>query len=256
MSKNIQLSIVVPSYHESAELKKQALDKIEQYLLNQPLSYEVVIVDDGSKNNTLEIVKEHIKNKKNFRLIENPHGGKAVTVMTGMIKSEGEIALFTDMDQATPIEEVGKLLPEFDKGYEIVIGSRQGRQGAPVLRKLAAWCFATVRNVVLGLPFSDTQCGFKAFKREATDRIFPFMLKEWQIKKASGAAVNAGFDVEMLFLAKKLGFKIAEVKVNWHHVGTEQVQIISDSLQAVSDILRIRFNDLLGKYNEGKTITS
>ena len=186
--------------------------------------------------------------KKNIRLIKNDHGGKAIAVMTGLLDSTGEIALFTDMDQATPISEIEKLLPKFEEGFDIAIGSRSGRKGAPIVRKFMAFGFSLMRNIILGLPFKDTQCGFKAFNRKSILEIFPVLLKRWKKLKQTGAAVNAGFDVETLFLAKKKGFKIAEVTVEWHHVGTERGQIIKDSLDAVWDIFRIRLDDLQNKY--------
>jgi hypothetical protein len=187
-------------------------------------------------------------------LIKNNHGGKAVAVMTGMIESRGKIALFTDMDQATPIQEIEKLLGQFEKGFDIVIGSRSGRKGAPLIRKLMAWGFSVLRTLILGLPFNDTQCGFKAFSRQSIEKVFVPLLRRWQKHlKQNGAAVNAGFDVETLFLAKKIGLKIDEVKVEWHYVGTERVQAIRDSLDALQDMLKIRINDLTGSYNEFKS---
>lgn len=245
----IRLSIVIPAYNESENLKKGILKNVEAYLIKQNYTYEVLIVDDGSIDKTADIIKKQIKALKNFRLIQNPHGGKAMAVITGFLKSNGELALFADMDQATPIEEIEKILPKFEEGFDVVIGSRSGRKGAPLIRKLMAFGFATLRNLILGLSFKDTQCGFKAFNRESINKIFPDLLKKWQTMKAGGAAVNAGFDVETLFIAKKKGFKICEVEVLWHHVGSERVQMIRDSLEAVKDILRIKINDLRGKYN-------
>lgn len=245
----MKLSVIIPSYNESVAIKEQAIESIDQFLKQQKYSYEVLIVDDQSTNGTLSLVEKLCKKKKNFKLIKNSHGGKAITVMSGMISSKGDVAVFTDMDQATPIGEVNKLIVQFDKGQDIVIGSRLGRKGAPVLRKLAAFVFAMLRNVILGLPFSDTQCGFKGFNRKAINMIFPEMLKRWEKSKASGAAVNAGFDVETLFIAKKKDLKIADVAVEWHHVGTEQVQLIKDSLDAIKDMLRIKLNEIAGKYD-------
>ncbi len=249
MSKNTNLSIIIPSFNEEENLKKQVLKQVSDYLSKQGYTYEVLIVDDGSKDQTVEMIKDQIKTLPKFRLIENKHGGKALAVMTGLLSSTGDIGLFTDMDQATPIYEIEKILPKFDDGFDIVIGSRSGRKGAPLIRKLMALAFSLFRNVLLGLPFSDTQCGFKAFNRNAINGIFPKLLEDWEKHTDSSAAVNAGFDVETLFIAKKKNLKIAEVPVEWTHVGTERVQIIKDSLDAVKDVLRIKVNDLSGKYN-------
>lgn len=244
----MKLSVIIPAYNEAQNLKKGVLDEVDSFLRGEKFEYEVLIVDDGSRDGTLEIVEKQIRNKKNFRLIENQHGGKAIAVMTGLLKSKGDVALFTDMDQATPIGEIDKLLPKFEEGIDVVIGSRSGRKGAPPIRKLMAFGFSVLRIGILGLPYRDTQCGFKAFSRKAVDEIFPTLLEIWQKRHTGGAAVNAGFDVEVLYFAKKKNLKVAEVPVTWHHVGSERVQAISDSLEAVKDILRIRLNSWFGKY--------
>lgn len=245
----IKLSVILPSFNESENLKTGVLDKVEDYLKNLKINYEVIIVDDGSKDKTIEIINESIKNKKNFRLIENSHNGKAITVMTGMMEAKGEIVLFADMDQATPIDQIAKFFPRFEEGADIVIGSRTGRKGAPFFRKLTAWGFSVLRNLILGLPLKDTQCGFKAFNQKAVQLIFPKLLKSWENMKTKGGGVNAGFDIEVLFIAKSKDLEIAEVDVEWHYVGTERVQVIKDSIDAIKDMLRIRVNSLLGRYN-------
>lgn len=248
MNKPIKLSVVIPAYNEERNLKKGVLDEVENYLEGKKLGYEVVIVDDGSTDETREIVKKYIF-KKNFRLIENSHGGKAMAIMTGMLESEGQVVLFTDMDQATPIDQLEKFLPKFEQDFDIVIGSRHGRRGAPMVRKLAAWGFSVLRTVILGMPYDDTQCGFKAFNKKAVEKIIPKIKGEWGVLHFKGGAVNAGFDVELLYLAKKYNFKIAEVEVEWNYVDTERVQVIKDAAAAIYDMLRIRINDLLGKYD-------
>ena len=246
---NPKLSVIIPAYNEADNLKNGVLEEVYDYLKQQKYTYEVLIVDDASKDNTRELVAQFIKDKPGFKLIENEHGGKAITVMSGLLKAEGEITVFTDMDQATPLDQIEKLWPKFDEGFDIVIGSRQGRKGAPLIRKISAWGFATLRNLIVGLPFKDTQCGFKAFKQDAIKKVFPELLAKWKTHQQQGSAVNAGFDIEFLFIARKKGLKIAEVPVTWHHVGTERVQLINDAIEAISDMLRIRFNDLSGKYN-------
>lgn len=243
-----KISIVIPSYNESANLKKGVLEEVGNYLKNLKLSYEIIIVDDGSSDSSVELIKEYIRKNNSFKLIQNSHGGKAMAVMTGMLAAKGDIVLFTDMDQATPIDQLDKFLPYLNKGFDIVIGSRHGRKGAPIIRKLAASVFSILRRLILGLPFKDTQCGFKAFNRKSVEKIIPKIKGEWGVLHIRGGAVNAGFDVELLYLAKKYRFKIAEVEVEWNYVDTERVQVIKDALAAIYDMLRIRINNLKGKY--------
>ncbi len=245
----MKLSVIIPAFNEIDNLKEGVLKEIGDYLSKADYQYEVIIVDDGSTDGSADLIEKFVGRVKNFKLINNKHGGKAIAVMTGLIESKGEIGLFTDMDQATPISEVEKLLPFFDEGFDIVIGSREGRQGAPILRKFMAYGFSIFRNLVLGLPFKDTQCGFKAFNRKSIVVLFPQLKQRWKKHLSEkGPAVNAAFDAETLFLAQKMGFKIKEVHVQWHHVGTERVQVIKDSIDAIIDILKIRGNDFLNKY--------
>ncbi len=250
----MKLSIVIPAYNEERNLKRGVLNEVVDYLQDVDFSYEVVIVDDGSSDKTVELVEKFIKGKGEWKIIKAPHSGKAKTVMRGLLDAKGEVAVFTDMDQATPLNQIENFFPKFfakggpASGWDIVIGSRHGRAGAPFLRKLTAWGFAFLRNIILGLPFQDTQCGFKAFNEKSRKEVFGKMMGEWEKARVEGAAVNAGFDVEALFLAKKMGFKIAEVPVDWHYVGTKRVNLIKDSMEAIKDMLRVRWNDLTGKY--------
>lgn len=243
-----KLSIVIPAYNEEENLRRGVLNQVEDYLEKSRFNYEVLVVDDGSLDKSVNLIKEYTSKNKNFKLIQNSHGGKAMAVMTGMEKSFGEIVLFTDMDQATPINQLEKFIPKFKEGYDLVVGSRHGRKGAPIVRRLAAWVFSILRGIILGLPFKDTQCGFKAFSKSSINKILPKIKNEWGVVHFKGGAVNAGFDVELLYLAKKYGFKIGEVDVEWNYVDTERVQVIKDALAAIYDMLRIRVNDLSGKY--------
>lgn len=245
------LSIVIPAYNEERNLKKGVLDLVYNYLKRQKYSWEVLIVDDGSKDNTVKIVEKIVSKYNNFKLFKEPHRGKAGTVIAGMLKAKGDIVVFDDMDQATPIEELEKILPKFDQGYDIAIGSRSGRKGANIIRKIMALGFMTLRTLILRLPFKDTQCGFKGFKKEAVGLIFKKMEVFNSKKTVSGSAVNAGFDLEILYIARKSGFKIAEVPVVWEEKGdrgTSGVNPIKDSWDGLRDLIKVRINAILGRY--------
>jgi len=168
-----------------------------------------------------------------------------------VLSSHGQCILFSDMDQATPIEEVDKLLPYFDKGYDIVIGSRNSkRKGAPFTRVLMARGMVFLRNFLIGIKgISDTQCGFKMFRRDVAKYLFTKVKSlHSNSQKISGSSVSAGFDVELLYLAQKIGYKIKEVDVNWLYVETRRVSAINDSIDGLIDLIKIKINDLRGVY--------
>lgn len=244
----MDISIVIPAYNEHENIKKGVLGEVGKYLKGKKFTWEVLLVDDGSKDDTPRLLEDFARKNKGFFVFKEPHRGKAGTVIAGILRAKGEIALFTDMDQATPLNQLEKLLPRFDQGFDVVIGRRAGRSGAPIVRKISAFVFSLLRNLTLGLPFSDTQCGFKAFNQKAIQAVFPILHKNWKEKVSLGSAVNAGLDLEILFIAKKQGLKIADVPVEWHYVGTERVQLVSDAIEAIKDMLRIKLYDVQGKY--------
>lgn len=242
------MSVVIPAYNEEENIKKGSLDEVNNFLKRKNFSWEVLVVDDGSIDNTAREVEKFIKKEKGFELVREPHRGKGGTVIAGVLKAKGEIILFCDMDQATPISELSKVLPKFDQGYDVVIGSRTGRKGAPLLRKLMAYGFAFLRTIILRLPYKDTQCGFKAFKKEAAKKIFSRMKVFNDKMIAKEAGVTAGFDLELLYIARKLKLKVAEVEVLWRHKETERINPIKDSWEGFRDLMRVRMNALLGYY--------
>ena len=249
--KDIFLSVVVPSYDEIVNLRKGVLDKIEHFLSKKDYEYEVIIVDDGSKDGSIEFVEKFIKENPRFKFIKNPHMGKAGAVTTGVLSSNGEYILFTDMDQATPIDELDKLLPYFKEDYNIVIGSRSSkRKGSPLSRIIISRSAMILRRLIIGISeIEDTQCGFKIFKKNTAEDLF---LKVKQIhkgfKKIGGSSVAAGFAMELLYLGLKHGYKIKEVPVEWLYVETRRVNPIWDSIEGVMDLIKIKLNDLKGKY--------
>jgi len=244
------LSVILPAYNEEHNLRTGVLDSVYDYLSKQSYTWEILFVDDGSTDNTAKLAEGFAAKHKNFFVLKESHRGKAGTVIAGMLKATGEVVLFTDTDQATPIDQVEKFLPKFNEGYDIVIGSRSGRKGANLVRKVMAYGFMVLRTIILRLPFRDTQCGFKAFKRGVVRPIFEkMMIFKSGVEK--GSAVTAGFDLEILYIARKLGYKIAEISVEWEEKGSRGnfgVNPIKDSWEGLRDLLRVRLNALQGKY--------
>lgn len=245
------LSVVIPSFDEMANLQKGVLDKIEHFLGRKNYSYEVIVVDDGSTDGSAEFVKRFSKDNSHLKLIQNQHLGKAPTVSLGVLRAQGKYILFTDMDQATPIEEVDKLLSYLQSDYDIAIGSRNSkRKGAPWTRILMARSMMFLRGFMIGIKgISDTQCGFKMFRHDVAKKLFTKINSlHANTKKISGSSVSAGFDVELLYLAQKMGYKIKEVPVNWLYVETRRVNPIKDSIEGLLDLIRIKINDFRGAY--------
>lgn len=247
---DIYLSVIIPSYNEMTNLRKGVLDRVDHFFSKQQYKSEVIVVDDGSTDGSAEFVEKFTKENSRFKLVRSPHAGKAGAVSTGMLKAQGKYVLFTDMDQATPIEELNKLLPFINK-FDIVIGSRNAtRKGAPWTRALMGKGMILLRTLIVGLKgINDTQCGFKLFKKDVSDKLFTRLEKFHNgYKKISGSSVKAGFDVELLLLAKKTGYTIKEVPVDWLYVESRRVSPIKDSVEAMEDLVRIRINDFKGKY--------
>lgn len=246
------LTVVVPCFNEEENLQKGVLYHINDYLSGQKFPWEVIIVDDGSSDKSRENIEKFIKTHQGYVLIKNQHQGKAPSVIKGVLSSTKDAILFTDMDQATPIEELDKLLPFLDKGFDVVIGSRNTkREGAPLLRLIMANGFILLRTLILGLKgIKDTQCGFKLFSGRSAGEIFS-RLKLYPAgqNKGNGPMVTAGFDVEVLYIAQKLGYKIKEIPVFWHYVETRRVNPVSESISGLLDMLLLKINDINGKYS-------
>lgn len=244
------LSVVIPSYNESSNLERGVLDQVVSYLKKQDFSWEVVLTDDGSQDGTPEKLKAFAQQHKHVRVVENPHRGKGPTVSSGMLAATGEYRLFTDFDQSTPLSELEKFRPFMQDGYEIVIGSRalQGARRAdePWYRHIMGKGFNFLVQVIAVSGIHDTQCGFKLFSARAVEALFP-RLRVYQGKQRQDAFTGA-FDVELLLMAKRLGYEIAEVPVEWHHHETDRVSPLKDSIRMLGDILKIRWNDLRNQY--------
>ncbi len=250
MAKNIYLSVVIPAYNEEINLKRGVLDSVFNYLIAKKFIWEVIISNDCSNDKTKEIAEEFVKKHKGFRLINQPVNlGKGGNVIAGIKEARGEHILFADMDQSTPINQFELFIPKFNEGFDVVIGSRSGRPGQSIIRKLMAYGFVFLRTIILRLPYKDTQCGFKAFTKEAANKIFERMKIFGQKPRSGRGSVTAGFDLEMLYIARKLKLKVAEVPVEWYEYGQrKEVNPIKDSWEGLVDLLKIRLNAILGRY--------
>lgn len=246
------LSVVIPSYNEMANLQKGVLYKVKSFLDKEKFAYEVIVVDDGSKDGSIDFVKKFCKENASFSLIENIHTGKAGAVAKGMLAATGDFVLFTDMDQATPIEEIDKLLPfATDEKYDVVIGSRtMGDLGYPWTRRILHEQGILLRKIIVGLPeILDTQCGFKLFTHAAAKKTFSQLTKiHHGFSHISNSAVQYGFDVEILLIAKNNGYKIKEVPIHWLYVESRRVSPVWDSIDGLLNLFRIRKRQLQGLY--------
>lgn len=254
--KHIHLSVIIPSYNELKNLKRQVLDEVLEYLKKQTYTWELILSDDGSTDGTLDELNKFAKKHENILVLANIHAGKGPTVQSGMLAAHGEWRLFTDFDQSTPLSEVEKLFPFTKKNYDIVIGSR-GIEGArrdkePWYRHYMGRGFNMLVQFLAIPGIYDTQCGFKLFSANATEQLFS-KLVVYGRQKERGDAFTGAFDVEALFLANKYGFKIKEVPIYWHHHETDRVSPVKDSIRMLIDIIKIRITELLGKYPASKT---
>lgn len=237
-----ELSVIIPTYNESKNIQKTVTDVV-RYLSQKGLPSEIIVVDDGSTDNTVMLVKHLQKQIPHLKLIESrPNQGKGYVVKRGMLEGEGKYLLFMDADQATHITELDKFLPKIDEGYDILIGSRRLKNTnvqivQPRIRHYMGWFYMTIAKAVLKVPLLDYNCGFKLYRSEAAKKIFEKQLmNDWS------------FDAELMLLARKFNFRISEIAVNWTHGENSKVRPIKDSIKTFAALLKIKRNDLTGKY--------
>ncbi len=250
------LSVIIPCWNEQRNLEHGALKEVHHYLLDQDYAWEVVVVDDGSTDQSRQLVERFVADKENWTLLTIPHGGKPAAVWAGIQQAQSEIVLFTDMDQSTPIAELDKLLPWYEQGFDVVIGSRGvAREGTSLLRKLGSVVFLGLRSLFLLRHIRDTQCGFKSCRRAAAMDVFPRLQYFQQAERPSGWKVSA-YDVELLYLFERAGYRIQEVVVSWHNRDSsdtkgqqsEMARYVHESLDMAREVLRIKLNQLRGAY--------
>ena len=239
-----QLSIVIPAYNEGARIER-TLDRVMSCVEQQGWDAEVLVVDDGSVDETAAIIARWMETHPRLHLVKNEgNRGKGYSVRNGLLQAAGEVVMFTDADLSAPMEEAERLLAAIADGADVAIGSRwmdKTRQTIhqPLYRRFFGRCFNWVTRTVMGLPFKDTQCGFKAFRRPAAQVIFRLQrIERW------------GFDPEILFIARKLGYQIREVPVTWGHDERSRMSYLKDGMKMLEEMAVIRANSIAGRYDE------
>lgn len=233
------LSIIIPAHNEERRLPKTFL-AIDDFLKKQNYKAEVVVVENGSGDRTVDVVREFAKKYRYIRLLEVRTRGKGLAVKAGMLAARGEYRFICDADLSMPIDELPKFLPP-NSNSDVTIGVREGkgakRIGEPMKRHLMGRVFNFIIKLTILPGFEDTQCGFKMFKGEAAEKLF-------KIQKLNGI----GFDIELIFLAKKAGYSIKEVPITWYFDPDSRMKLINDSLRALLEIAQIYVGYLRGKY--------
>jgi glycosyltransferase involved in cell wall biosynthesis len=245
---NPQYSIVIPAYNESARIGG-ALAEVLRTLDAKQWNAEVLVVNDGSSDDTAAIVNSFAAKDGRVKLLQNGvNRGKGYSVRNGLLHASGNILMFTDADLSSPMVEAERLFDAIRDGADVAIGSRwlqTSRQTIhqPLYRQFFGRCFNVVTRMIMRLPFADTQCGFKAFRRGAAQTIFQLQrIERW------------GFDPEILFLARKFGFRVEEVAVFWGHSGDTRIHPLVDGARMFWEMVRIRWYDVTGKYEGGPTV--
>jgi dolichyl-phosphate beta-glucosyltransferase len=234
------LSLVVPAYNEEGRLPV-TLPRICEFVGSREYAAEVIVVDDGSGDGTARVVEEIAAGVPFVRLIRNEHRGKGYSVKTGALAARGEYIFLCDADLSMPIEEVDHFLPPALEDYDVAIGSREvegaRRYDEPGLRHLMGRVYNALVRLLAVRGFQDTQAGFKCFHREAAQEMFPYQTMD-----------GFGFDVEILFIAQKRGYRIVEVPINWYYMSNSRVSPVKDSVRMLREILQVRMNDWRGLY--------
>ena len=242
MLEQVFLSVIIPAYNEEPNLL-DTLQEVAGYLNSQNYSYEVIIVEDGSKDKTYEIAEAAKSLFKNFSLIKNDKNqGKGYSVKKGVLVATGQLILFMDADNSARINEIEKLLLQVDD-IDVVIASRRSpdaiiEQFQPLHRRIMGDIYILLSKLILGISVSDYNCGFKLYTRRASRIIFPRLTRnDWS------------FDSELIFLIKKYNLKLKEVGIRWQDKRTSKVKPFQDGIKSLFSLFSIRLQDLLGRYN-------
>ncbi len=253
-SKVMDLSVIIPAYNEEQRLPA-TIDEACFFLNSLAIEWELLVADDGSTDGTPDIAERAARERPNVRHLRLRHGGKALAVRAGVNAAEGRRIIFTDADLATPINYIDEMFRLLDSECDVVIGSREGagaeRQGEPFHRHWMGRMYNYVVQAVLLPGIKDTQCGFKGFRRDVAKDLFSSSALYPDGGREVRGPLVTGFDVELLFLARKRGYRMCEMPVVWKHVSGSKVRPGIDGLLMLKDVFQVRLNDLRGRYSNG-----
>lgn len=238
--KKIKLSVVIPVYNESKNFSKGVLDSLVRFLKSQKYGFEVIFVNDGSTDNTPMLLENFTKKNSGFRLLNIPHGGKVVAVTAGIMEAKGEIVIFSDFDQSTPMKEITKFFLSFQNGADVVIGERIQKTGWSFFQNLRSKTFNLLTQIIVLPGIRDTQCGFKAFKNHIAKELFKNLKATMHTAKDG---YKGAFDVELLYMARKKGYKISCVPVQWSYIESSRLSPL-EPLKMLRDIINLRLSHL------------
>ena len=240
------LSIIIPAHNEAQRLPP-SLEQIDNFLQEQSYSTEVIVVENGSNDGTFEIAKAFEKRIPFLRVFHEEARGKGLAIKRGMLEAVGQYRFLCDADLSMPIEQVNRFLPPNLESVDVAIGSREvpgsRRYNEPPYRHFIGRIFNTMVRWLVLPGLQDTQCGFKCFHEIVAEAVFP-------LQRLDGMS----FDAEVLYIARKKGFKIVEVPIDWYHDPDSRVRLVKDSLRMGLDLISIRLRDLQGKYDTKEKI--
>lgn len=247
------LSVVLPAYNEASNIRSDRLERLDQALFRLGYDTEVILVDDGSEDKTADLLEEFARAHERFAVVRNPHKGKAHAVSTGVLRGRGEFVLFMDMDLATSLDHIGPFVEELRKGSaDLVIASRElpgsVRRNAPLIRRVLGKGFNLIIRVLVLPGIRDTQCGFKAFRREVAQDLFSHSVVFSATPEAVKGPRVTAFDVELLVLARRHGYRIEQMPVIWTHTKTRGVRVFRESFKMLREVLTIWLYDRRGRY--------
>jgi dolichyl-phosphate beta-glucosyltransferase len=240
---SIFLSVIIPAYNEENRLPDM-LEQVLRFLAKQSFTYEVIVVENGSVDKTLEVAQQFAQEHKSIRVIRSERG-KGTAVQRGMLEAQGEYRFMCDADLSMSVEEIAKFIPPALEGFDVAIASREGkgavRYNEPAYRHLGGRGINFLIQLLILPGLNDTQCGYKCFRADVANDIFSLQTLQ-----------GFSFDIELLYIARKRGYRVKEVPIHWYHHPETKVSALRDAIRMIQDIFRIHANARRGLYKNAR----